>query len=442
MNRRSPTTGLMLGLILTLAAVVVYSRYITSQISDLQDLQSELVDRNRRESLQLIRIQNDLNSVAHAMRDMLDGNEPYPLTAWQTPLDRLRADLEDALRTQEQVAVADQSPQQRDYLRDSIGQFWDAVDRMFAMAREGNEADALTEVRFSLQARQAALSATVARLLVQNNESEEAAAIRIGQVYADVRRQVALFLVATLIAILSTGVFLIRSNRRVFGELATLSDQRSDLARALIASQESTLRHVSRDLHDEFGQVLTAVGSLLDRTRRNAPPDSPIGKDLQEVREIAQSTLDNVRGMSQALHPAILDDGGLESALEWLATTTSRHTGLDLKYEIKGEPFPIGGDCDIHIYRIVQEALTNVARHSGATTAWIRLRFLDDALVAEVEDHGRGFSAQGRDRGIGMIAMRERAELVGGAIGFHRPSTGGTIVRLRVPKKALESSER
>src|SRR5580658_5962980 len=103
-THRSPTPGLFLGLIITLAAVVSYSGYITRQISGLRELQNNLVDRNRKDSLQLLRIQNDLNSLALAMRDMLDNDEPYPLTAWSAQFERVRTDLDDALRREQQVA--------------------------------------------------------------------------------------------------------------------------------------------------------------------------------------------------------------------------------------------------------------------------------------------------------------------------------------------------
>jgi len=214
--RRSPTPALFLGLIITLAAVVAYSAYITRQISHLRELQNNLVDRNRKDSLQLLRIQNDVNSLALAMRDMLDNDEPYPLTAWTAQFQRIRGDLDDAMRLEQQVAVADRTPEQRQYLGNSVTQFWEAVERTFALAREGKEAEARTQIRISLQARQEALSTAVARLLVQNNESEEQAALRIGQIYGRVQRQVYLFLIATLTAILLTSMYLIRSNRQLF----------------------------------------------------------------------------------------------------------------------------------------------------------------------------------------------------------------------------------
>src|SRR6202051_4288 len=134
---RTPTPGLFLGLIITLASVVAYSPYITRQISGLRELQNNLVDRNRKDSLQLLRIQNDLNTLALAMRDMLDNNGPYPLTAWSAQFQRVRDDLNDALRHEEQVAVADRTPEQREYLKNSMAQFWDAVDRTFALAANG-----------------------------------------------------------------------------------------------------------------------------------------------------------------------------------------------------------------------------------------------------------------------------------------------------------------
>ena len=204
-SHRSPTPGLFLGLIITLAAVVACSGYITWQISGLRELQNNLVDRNRKDSLQLLRIQNDLNTLALAMRDMLDSNEPYPLTAWSAQFQRVREDLNDALRHEEQVAVADRTPEQREYLKNSMAQFWDAVDRIFALAADNKAAEARTQIQLSLQARQAALSTAVARLLVQNNESEEQAALRIAQIYDRVQRQVYLFLALTLVAILLTG---------------------------------------------------------------------------------------------------------------------------------------------------------------------------------------------------------------------------------------------
>jgi len=438
---RSPTLGLLLGLIITLAAVVAYSAYITWQVAGLRRLQSELIDRNRKDSLQLLRIQNDLNLLAVAMRDMIDNDEPYPLTAWTAQFERIRADLTDAMHLEAGLAPIGRTPDQSASLTSSLTQFWNAVDRVFALAGAGKDREAREQIQLSLQARQAALSATVARLLVQNSENEERAAQRVVQIYDRVQRQVYVFLGATLLAVLLTGLSLIRWNRRLFARMAELSERRSELAQKLIATQESTLRYISRELHDEFGQILTAVGSMLGRAGTRMPEGSPLRAELQEVREIAQETLDRVRTLSQALHPVMLDEAGLESTLDWYIPTVERQTGITISYEKQGAPFPIDGGAGVHVYRVLQEALNNVARHSSARQAWVRLYFLPHELKLEVEDHGTGFTEPRARQGIGLVAMRERSELMGGRIQFLRPAEGGTLLQLTVPREKVESRE-
>ena len=436
---RSPTIGLVLGLLITLSAVLAYSAYITWQVTGLRKLQTELVDRNRKDSLQLLRIQNDLNLLAVAMRDMVSSGEPYPLTAWSAQFQRIRTDLDDAMRLEAGFAAASRTPEQSAFLARSFTQFWDAVDRVFALARNGQEAEARGQIQNSLQERQASLSTAVARFLVQNTENEEQAGNRIVQIYDRVQRQVYFFLGATLLAILLNGLSLIRWNRRLFAQLAEVSDRRSELAQKLISTQESTLRYISRELHDEFGQILTAIGSMLRRAGTHAPEGSTLRADLHEVREIVQSTLENVRSLSQALHPVMLDEAGLESTLDWYIPTVERQTGIAISYEKQGEPFPVDGAAGVHVYRILQEALNNVARHSSAKQAWVRLRFLPSTLELEVQDRGSGFPERISKRGIGLVAMRERSELMGGRITVSRPVEGGTLVHLTVPREKAES---
>ena len=438
-SERSPASGLLLGLVITLAVVVAYSAYIRVQLAGLRKLQSDMVDRGRKDSLQLLRLQNDLNTVALAMRDMLDAGEPYPLVAWSAQFDRVRGDLDSALRLEEQYAEVHRTLEQRAYLSQQLSQFWDAVDRMFLLARSGKEAEARDQIRLSLQARQAALSTAVSRLLIENNEAEQQAAAQIENIYNGVQRQLYIFLTAALIAIALTSLYLIRSNRRIFAQLAALSTQRSDLAQKLIATQESTLRHISRELHDEFGQVLTAIGSLLSRVEKQVPQGAPLRQDLLEVREIAQSTLNSIRSLSQALHPVLLDEQGLESTLDWYIPTVERQTGLKLHYEKSGVAYPLDGTAGVQVYRVLQEALNNVKRHAGVQEAWVRLKFQDDVVSLEVEDHGKGFSPDAGRQGIGLVGMRERAELVGGTLQVLRREGGGTIVRLVVPAQKVQA---
>src|SRR5262245_48405418 len=228
---------------------------------------------------------------------MLDARESDTLTSWPGPLSRIHNDLDDALSRAGGPPAG---------LADSIAQFWDAFDRIFALAAKGEEDEARTRIRLSLQARHAALSTTVARLLVQNNEREALAAGETQAIYSRAERSVYWFSAAMLVVILATGLYLVHYNRRMFLQVAAISERRSELAQQLITIQENTFRYLSRELHDDFGQILTAIGAMLRRGTR---------EDLQEVREIVQTALDKVRTLSRALHPVILEEHGLDAAL-------------------------------------------------------------------------------------------------------------------------------
>jgi signal transduction histidine kinase len=133
----------------------------------------------------------------------------------------------------------------------------------------------------------------------------------------------------------------------------------------------------------------------------------------------------------------MLDETGLESTLDWYLPVVERQAGIHIFYEKSGAAYPVDGNAAIHVYRVVQEALNNVTRHSGARDAWVRLRYLPQSLELDVEDHGSGFVTQSAKQGIGLVAMRERAELLGGTLEFSRPTPNGTLVRLTVPREKM-----
>jgi len=420
---RSPTLRLLTGLAVTLLAVGVYSAYTISQLRSLSELQTTTIDRNRTDTLLLLRIQNSLNGLALTMRDMLDEQQPYPVTAWAPQFRRIRADLEDALSREEKLSVNSRTTEQQRYLADSFRQFWDGLDRIFDLARTGNDKEARNLIRLSLQARQQALGAAVSRLLVRNNSSEETAASQTRQLYAGVQRNVYIFLAAMLVVIVLTSLYLVHYNRRLFEQVAALSERRSDLARQLISVQETVFSDISRDLHDDFGQILTAIGAMLKQE------DKRTG-GLLEVREVVQETLEKVRSLSHALHPVVLDEIGFESAVEAWLPGFEKQTGINISYEKSGESRSLDREVSTHLYRVMQEAMNNVAKHSGSKRAALRLRFLPHTVVLEIQDEGVGFSNSDK-HGLGLVSMRERAEMMNGRIEF--PATErGALVRVIV----------
>jgi signal transduction histidine kinase len=428
----SPTRPLLIGLAITLLAVAVFSWYALSRIQGVRSLQTHIIDRNRQDSLQLLRIQNNFHSLALAMRDMVEGTEPYPLDSWKVQFDRIRVDLEDALNIEARTTPASRRPDQQKQFAVALLQFWNSTDQMFALARAGKQDEARALIRASLESQQASLTSTVARLLVLNNETEDRAALEVQQIYDRIERRIYWFFLAALVIICITSLYLIRANRLIFDRMAALADQRRTLARKLIGVQEDILHSISRELHDEFGQILTAVGAMLGRAGKNLPPDSTFRIELSEVREIAQSTLERLRGLSQSLHPSILDDYGLEKAIESYVAQFGKQTGIVIRYEKQGSGPMVGSSEAIHVYRILQETLNNVVRHSKSSTAWVRLKITPHHLRLEVEDHGIGVS-EGASGGLGLIAMRERADILQGKIELQRPVEGGTLVILEMP---------
>ena len=410
----------------------MYSYYTERQIQALRQFQADTVDRNRIDSLLLLRMQNALNSLDLALRDMLDQSEPYPLWAWDSQLQRIRADLEDAVSREAQYAPSERTADQSRYLAANLAQFWDSANRILALARN-DEREARIQIRISLQARQSALSTAVSRLLTMNNEEQQRAALKTQSIYGGVERNLYIFLAALLITVVGTGAYLVYYNQRLLTEMTALAERRRELAQQLIATQENTFRSISRDLHDDLGQVLTAIGLMLQRIHSRAGAASaPVRDDIREVQREVQATLEKVRALSQALHPVMIEEVGLEDALDTYLPVFENRTGVEIKYEKNGTHRDIDREVAIHVYRVLQESLNNVARHSQSRAAEVRLKVSDSQLVLEVQDHGVGLRDGGRT-GLGLVSMRERARMVNGNVEFLDRPEGGALVRLTVP---------
>jgi signal transduction histidine kinase len=230
-----------------------------------------------------------------------------------------------------------------------------------------------------------------------------------------------------------TSIYLFVYNRRMFDHVEELSNLRSELAQQLITTQENTFRSLSRELHDDFGQILTAIGAMLARAQRRTPAEAGADKqDLREIQEVTQATLEKVRSLSQSLHPVILEDAGFEGAIDVYLPTFEKQTGISVQYEKSGTSRELDRAVATHLYRVLQEALNNVVRHSKSPSAQVRLNYTEDEVVLEVEDRGVGFG-KGGGRGMGLVSMRERAELVNGRVEFLPAEGGGTLIRMTVP---------
>jgi two-component system, NarL family, sensor histidine kinase UhpB len=212
--------------------------------------------------------------------------------------------------------------------------------------------------------------------------------------------------------------------------LSRLERERRDATRRVLAAQEGERLRIAQELHDEVGQTLTAVLLQLGRSARHADPE--LGAELLETQETARASLEDVRRISRELRPEALDDLGLTSALVALTERFAQGPGLTVRRNLDRELPPLTEEAELVIYRVAQEALTNVARHSGTDRAELALTSANGLLTLRVLDQGKGFDPQ-RAEGGGLRGMRERAVLVGARLVVTPRPGGGTEVRLTVP---------
>jgi two-component system sensor histidine kinase UhpB len=211
--------------------------------------------------------------------------------------------------------------------------------------------------------------------------------------------------------------------------LDRLETERHQSGRRVLAAQEAERIGIARDLHDEVGQLLTGVLLQLNSIAEAAPEHR---EELDQSREAVRRALDEVRRISSELRPEMLEHLGLVSALTELSTTFGRVSDVEVERHFDQSLPPLTPDTELAVYRIAQESLTNVARHSGATHVTITLECSFDSLVLRVVDDGGGFDGALAEHG-GLRSMRERALLIGGALAIKETPGGGVEVRLEVP---------
>jgi two-component system sensor histidine kinase UhpB len=201
--------------------------------------------------------------------------------------------------------------------------------------------------------------------------------------------------------------------------LGRLEQERRESGRRALAAQEHERQRVARELHDEVGQVLTGV--MLELS------------DLPEARDAVRHALEEVRRIARELRPEVLDDLGLQSALRSLCTVAAAHPGLRVDRRLELADADLTPEVELVVYRIAQESLTNVLRHSEASSVLVALSTVDGGLRLVVRDDGRGLPAGVGAGGAGITGMRERALLIGGRLTVTALQSGGTEVRLDVP---------
>jgi signal transduction histidine kinase len=214
---------------------------------------------------------------------------------------------------------------------------------------------------------------------------------------------------------------------------------RGELLRRVVAAQEAERQRIARELHDATGQALTALGLGLRgvATSYVRQDNDQIEKRLRQLEDMTTRSLDELRHLISDLRPSHLDDLGLAAALRWYAKDLQSRVPLEIHVEVSGEDRPLTPSVKIALYRVAQEALTNVIKYANAREVWVRLNYREQEVMLQVEDNGAGFDIEAQAKSArsqwGLLGMQERAALLGGRFDLYSVVGQGTRVQVVIP---------
>ncbi|MHB8159484.1 MAG: sensor histidine kinase [Thermoleophilia bacterium] len=227
--------------------------------------------------------------------------------------------------------------------------------------------------------------------------------------------------------------------------LNTMDMQRKKAGASVIKAQEEERKRIARELHDETSQSLTGLVIGIRMVQEIVPDYMPdVQERLEDINDLAHATLNEVHTMAVRLRPSVLDDLGLAAALRSYAKEYTENTGIPVEMQLLGLSNRLSPELETVLYRVIQEALTNVARHSNATSCRVTLRRKEQVVQGVIEDNGQGFDSQTamlsdeKGRGLGLHGMKERIELVGGSLEFDARPARGTTIFIEAPLQSKE----
>jgi two-component system, NarL family, sensor histidine kinase UhpB len=237
-------------------------------------------------------------------------------------------------------------------------------------------------------------------------------------------------------------LMMVRNHRKVEAAQRERIRQMQLFSEKLQLAREEEQKRIARELHDELGGTLTSIKYDLLWLEQNTSAQGEIAKRFQAMRDLVDSTTKVVQRISAELRPKILDSFGLAVALEWQTNEFKKRTGIDARFQKLSELPPIDESVTTGVYRIVQESLTNVARHAQATSVEVNLQLRNEMLHVEITDNGKGFDKAllEHPESLGLLSIRERARMTGGNAVINGSPGKGTQVILDTPlKKKLQS---
>jgi signal transduction histidine kinase len=390
-------------------------------------------------------IRSDLYLSGTYVRDYLLEPDPQRAEAYRATLGEVRKRMDAALETYSRQAGAAQL-QDFTALRGELDRYWGILAPIFQWDAEMRRRSGYAFLRDEVFPRRQNMLSMADRIAALNEQQLTAGNGEVVSLLLRFRTR----LLGTLIAALLLGFALaLFSTRRIlaledqarlrYRETAEARGQLEDLSARLVQAQETERRALSRELHDEVGQSLSAVLVELRNLGQAVRSEEHSRRHVETIRGLVENTVRVVRNMALLLRPSMLDDLGLVPALKWQARECSKRTSMDVSVAAELGSDDLPDDYKTCIYRVVQEALHNCARHSQAKTARITVRQMPDRLRLTIQDDGVGFDPS-QTKGLGLLGIQERAARLGGSCAVHSTPGAGTILSVELPFPSTERS--
>ena len=378
------------------------------------------------------------------LRDALLDVRPNAGGYYRDQLEQARAAIDQALAAYVPVAPLPAERESVEQLRSEVHAFWNMVLPVFQSDVTARASEIRTLLRDQVIPKRQIIFQISDRIQDLDRRAFAREQEEVHRIYAGMRRQVLVTSGLALVAGLVVAWVVTRSagrlERRIQDQLVKDATNTRDLQRLsakLVSAQEDERRTIARELHDEVGQALTAIKVELSIAGRHAALTEREGAAFQEARRLTDRGLHVVRDLSQLLHPAMLDDLGLPETIAWYLNGFSARTGIrtDLVQDRMDER--LAGEIETCLYRIVQEALTNVARHAAAQHCRVYVQRLAHTVLLTVEDDGKGFPADppaaGATRGLGLLGIEERVSGFRGSLRIETAPGEGTRLTVELP---------
>ena len=408
-------------------------------------IQRDFLERSR----VLNQIRSDVYLAGTYARDYL--LDPQAVTAEKnlTELNRLRQEMDATISAYANLMTPDERTPV-DGLRQSLAEYWHVLDPVFQWSPDQRRQSGFLFLRDEVFPRRLAMLALADQIQGVNERQMDAGNQRVAALFAEFRTR----LVVTLAVTLAVGALLaIFASRRIldlegqaasrYSEVMEARGQLKNLSARLVETQEEERRVLSRELHDEVGQSLSAIlvglSNLSAAVRANAR--GQMENEVKTLRQIVEATVKMVRNITLLLRPSMLDDLGLIPALEWQAREVSRQTGLRVDVAAGGVSDELPEEFKTCIYRVVQEALHNVARHAAANSVRIVAQQEPGRLLLSIQDDGRGFDVK-RSRGLGLLGMEERVAHLDGTLELVSEPGKGTLISVILPLAARVAEQK